>query len=348
MDPYYITSGIGNLLYMSKRALEVTTTGELAPWFAVTSPLRSWGIGKFAAEEGMRAPTLIGTHLAVPRQLLPQLSNQFAQRLEAGSQGWLGSVFGQANVQALSTRLANAYANSLYSQLQTVGGGRGSILQQQTTANNKLTRAISQAKGPVRTFLEAWHALLNSAHNAASFDYFRRNQPGHRTFQDRILRRDTSPNIPLPELARRARHLTGDPRIGGEYYTTLPGTKGGRATPIRFVDETSRVSHTLGKVAKAYGASTEFGRTAMPWYNATIQGGKRIGEAYLDNPSKFTARMWLYYIAPTASLYLGVKSLGNDPNGRSYLDYMMNARTEYNKINELVRTHSGPSRRGRY
>jgi hypothetical protein len=124
--------------------------------------------------------------------------------------------------------------------------------------------------------------------------------------------------------------MTGDPRIGGEYYTNTPGSKGG-ANPIRFVDDSSRVSHTLGVVAKQYGKVTEFGRTAIPWYNATTQGVKRLGEAYLDNPTKFTARAWLYYIAPTASLYLGTKSLGNDPNGRSYIDYAQNGRSEYTK-----------------
>lgn len=338
MDPYYITSGIGNLFYMTKRALEVTTTGELAPWFAATSPLRSHQIGKFAEVEG-NTPTLAGTFLAVPRQLGPQLANtrfvqHVAQRLNQGSGGWLGQVFGQQNVQALSARLAHAYDNSLYAQLQTVGGGRGSILQQQTTANNRLTRAIRRANGPARQFLEAYRSLLNAAHNAAAFDYYRRNQPGFRSWSQRAMgkpSRARGNNVSRSELAADTRNLTGDPRIGGEYYTTIPGAKGGHATPIRFVDDTSRVSHTLGQLARGHGALTEIGRTAIPWYNATVQGMRRIGEAYLENPSKFTARTWLYYIAPTASLYLGVKSLGNDPNGVNYLDYMMNGRSEYNK-----------------
>jgi hypothetical protein len=259
---------------------------------------------------------LLGTTLAIPRQLLPQASNQIAGMLDRGSGGWLGSVFGQGNVQALSARLANAYSNSLYAQLQSVGGGRGSILQQQTSANNRLTRAIRNVQGPARQFLESYRALLNSAHNAAAFDYARRNQG----------------RTSLPDLARRARHLTGDPRIGGEYYTTLPGAKGGHATPIRYVNEQSRVSHTAGQVARGYGVLTEGARAAVPWWNASVQGIKRIGESYLDNPAKFSARTWLYYIAPTASLYMGTKALGNDPNGRSYIDYMMNGRTEYNKI----------------
>ena len=313
MDPYYITGNTGSLLYATKRALEVTTTGELAPWFAFTNMYRSWGIGKFTVEDGMRSPTFIGTHTAIPRQLLPQLGNWAGQRLENGSLGWLNGVFGQGSTQALGTRMVNAYANSLYAQLQTVGGSRGSILQQQTSANNRLTRAIQRSQGPARQFLEAYRSLLNAVHNAAAFDYARRNQG----------------RVSLPELGRRARNLTGDPRIGGEYYTNVPGS--GKATPIRFVDDTSHVSHTLGNVAKVHGYATELGRTSLPWYNATVQGMKRLGEAYTDNPSKFTTRAWMYYIAPTASLYLGTKSLGKDPNGRSYIDYAQNGRSEYNK-----------------
>jgi hypothetical protein len=315
MDPYYMTSMGGNLFYTAKRALEVTTTGELAPWFAATSLYRNWGIGKITTEQGMRSPTFAGSHMAIPRQLGPQMANYISKTLDANSGGWLTNVFGQGNVDALSQRLAHAYQNSLYHQLETVGGGRGSILQQQTSANNRLANAIRSSTGPAKQALEAYRSLLNSVHNAAAFDYARRNQG----------------RVSLPELASRARNMTGDPRIGGEYFTKLPGAK--RQHAIRFEDETSRVSHTLGLTGKyLYGPATEFGRTAIPWYNATVQGVKKIGAAYTENPAKFTARTWLYYVAPTASLYAMTQALGTDPNGVSYVDYMMNRRSEYNKI----------------
>jgi hypothetical protein len=315
MDPYYMTSMGGNLFYSAKRALEVTTTGELAPWFAATSLYRNWGIGKITTEAGMKSPTFIGSHMAIPRQLGPQMANYISKTLDANSGGWLSNVFGQGNIDALSQRLAHAYQNSLYHQLETVGGGRGSILQQQTSANNRLANAIRSSTGPARTFLEGYRSLLNSVHNAAAFDYARRNQG----------------RVSLPELGSRARNMTGDPRIGGEYFTKLPGAK--RQHAIRFEDETSRVSHTLGLTGKyLYGPATEFGRTALPWYNATVQGVKKIGSAYSENPAKFTARTWLYYVAPTASLYAAAQALGTDPNGMSYTDYAMNRRSEYNKI----------------
>jgi hypothetical protein len=315
MDPYYITSMTGNVFYSAKRALEVTTTGELAPWFAPVSMYRNLGIGRFTAEEGMLPPSVLGTHMAVPRQIAPQMANYISRTLDANSGGWLTNVFGQGNIDALSQRLAHAYQNSLFHQLETVGGGRGSILQQQTSANNRLANAIRDTTGPARQFLEGYRSLLNSVHNAAAFDYARRNQG----------------RVSLPELGMRARNMTGDPRIGGEYYTTLPGAT--KPSAIRFVDEESRVSHTLGRFNRGlHGPATEFGRTSVSWYNATVQGVRRLGQSYTENPAKFTARTWLYYIAPSASLYMATQSLGNDPNGMSYIDYAMNRRSEYNKI----------------
>lgn len=323
MDPYYMTSMPGQLMYGMKRLTEVTTTGELAPWFAVTSFIRSWQIGKLTAEQGMRSPGLMTSTAAIPQQLYPQLAREISTRLDTMSAGWLGRTLGPQNLQGLSRRLAHHYEQSLYAQLQTVGGGRGSILQQQVQATNNLQRAINKAVSPgARAFLESYRALLNSIHNAPSFAYARKN----------IGKK------PLPELARSARHLTGDPRTGGQFFTKGTGTD--RAIPIRFLDEQTPVRGTFGMahqqdVADAlqkYGAATELGRTAIPWFNATVQGVKRIGEAYLENPTKFTGRMWLYQIAPAVAMYSATKALGNDPNGRSYTDHMMNGRSAYNKM----------------
>lgn len=314
MDPYAMQSLPGQIVYTTKRLMEVGTTGELAPWFAVTSMIRSWQIGKLTAERGMKSPTALGTMAAIPQQVLPQLANRIAPMLDAASGGWLGNVFGQGNVQALGQRLAVAYGRSLFAQLQTVGGGRGSILQQQVSANNRLTDAISHASGPFKELLEGYRALLNSVHNAPAFNYARRNRG----------------RVALPELAMRARHMTGDPRVGGEFFTKATGSD--RPAPIRFENDQSRLSQTLGKVTKGYGLATEFGRGWIPWYNATIQGVKRIGEAYLADPAQFMMRAWLYQGLPAASTYFGARALGTDSNGRSYVDYMMNGRSEYNKM----------------
>jgi hypothetical protein len=328
LDPYAIT-GIGQqALYSTKRLFEMSTTGELAPWFAVTSAVRSYLIGKHVAEAGYKSPTIAGTLAAIPRQIIPQLADKISRTIESSSSGWISSVFGQQYAQSLSTRLANVYINSLWHTLEAVGGGRGSIMQQQMSATNKLTDAISKAAGPAKTLLEGYRALLNSMHNAPAFDYARRNLG----------------KTSLPDLARRARNLTGDPRIGGEFYTRLPGE--GRAVPIRMEMELNRLSQTLNnygfdniakatdptQLAKLFGWATEGGRQAIPWYNATIQGAKRIGAAYLENPAKFVMRTWAYTMLPAAASYLLSRGMGTDPDGRSYVDHLMNRRSEYQKM----------------
>lgn len=318
MDPYYMSGMAQQLAYSTKRALEITTTGELAPWFAPTSLLRNWWLAKVATPEGRQAPSLLGSFTAVPKQLYPQVANAIAKAIDNGSVGWFSNVLGPANLQALSTRLALVYDRSMFAQLETVGGGRGSILQQQIDVNNRLTQAIKGLSGPVvesgRAFLEAYRALLNSMHNAPMYDYALKN------------RGRTS----LPMLASEARGLTGDPRIGGEYYTKAAGSD--RPHAIRYINKQSRLSQTAGKAIRAYGAVTELGRSALPWFNTSVQGIKRVGEAYLANPAKFVTQTWLYQLLPAAAVYLGARALGNDPNGTSYVDYMMNRRSEYDKL----------------
>lgn len=318
LDPYYLGSA-GSALYASRRMLEMTTTGALAPLFAITSALRNWQISKFTAPTGMRSSTLFGTVAAIPEQLLPQMARYLSRVLENNSGGWLGTVLGgQGNVNALSTRLAAAYDNSLYAMLQTVGTYKGSILQQQYTTQqvagmNALLQAANSLTGPAaefgRTALQGYHSLLHSVHNAPAYNFARRNR---------------NLNMSLQELAMHARRLTGDPSVGGQFYTS-----GGRA--IRFVNEQNRVSHTAGQIVKGYGYLTEQGRNWVPWWNATTQGIKRIGEAYLENPAKFVGHAWMYSIAPAAASYLMSRAFDKDPSGLSYVDYQMNRRSDYAK-----------------
>lgn len=323
MDPYYMTSNAGQLLHSSKRLLESGSTGMLAPWFAVTSMIRSWQIGKYTAGvgTGMNPPTALGTLYAIPQQLLPQLGKTIANTLEHGSGGWLGAVLGKGNVDALGNRLSKAYNDSLVAQMQTVGTTRGSILEQQIQAQGRLQAAIDVAKENTKPFLSGYKALLHAVHNAPMHNFAVRNTRG--TLMQRIL--GNKPNKSLSTVGQEARHLTGDPHTGGRYKVM---SDEGKSHPIR-MEGTGRVTHTATNL---YGRASEFGRESIPWFNITTQGIKRIGEAYVKNPTEFTAKMWTYAMMPAAASYYGAKSLGNDPNGVSYTDYMMNRRSEYQKL----------------
>lgn len=312
MDPYVMTSGAGQLIYGAKRMLEFGATGLGAPFFAPTSLLRNWQIAKYTADAGHRKPSLVGSLLAIPRQLYPQVARSVSMSLEAGGGGMLSRFAGQPWVDSLAQRLAGHYNASLYAQLQRVGSARGSILEHEriSTGLEAFKSAISEYAGPARPFLNAYKGLLESIHNGPAFDYVRKNLSVG----------------PLPQLASRARALTGDPRVAGQY---LFG-KGG--TPIRY-ERGGSVSHTIGEMAvRPYLQANEYlGRVATPWFNATQQGIKRIGEAYLTNPVAFVRNAWLYAGMPAAAGYLYTHALGNDPNGKSYIDYMLNGRSAYNR-----------------
>lgn len=312
MDPYYISHGLARGVYMTKRLMEATTTGAFAPWFAATSMLRNFHLGIMSTPQGFRMAGPIATTMAIPRQLLPQLTDAVASSLDRGGFASLIRYIpgvGDAGVQAISTRLAHEYERSLYAQLQSVGSHRGSIMEQQIAANTALARAARYVPAPFRALWSAYTASLSAAHNSASFAFARKNYG----------------RVPLTELAVETRRLTGDPRTGGQYYV------GKTNKPIRFQEDDS-VSHTVGHfLARNYGRVTEAGRVGVPWYNATTQGIKRIGEAYLENPVRFVTNAWMFVGIPSAASYLLSNTLGKDPNGLSYVDYQMNRRSDYKK-----------------
>lgn len=298
IDPYYFSSSWGQAFYGTKRLFEMSTTGELAPWFSLTSALRSWQIGKYTSE-GLKSPTAIGSISAIPQQLIPQAAKVVGDALNRGSAGWIGNTFGQAFTRALGARLVKTYDDSFFALMQHHGSHRGAVLQQQVqNANSTWGKAIAEAPGKFKPILDGYRALLNSIHNAPAFNFARRNRT----------------RLPPSVLAAKARHLTGDPRIGGEFST--------RSGPIRLEGQ----NKALTELTKMYGAASEAGRGAAPWFNYTVQGIKRIGEAYLKNPMAFTGRVWLYAMMPAAGLAFYNRSLGPE-----YYDYQMNRRSDYKK-----------------
>jgi hypothetical protein len=330
LDPYSVGGSLSQTLYATKRLAESGATGVLAPWFSVTSALRSWQIGKITGGKAilggptaganggppmmvnLKPPTLLGMTQAVPAQLYPQLAKEMSKRLESTSGGWITKVLGPQTSQALSTRLADAYNRSFYAQLEHAGTHQGSFLQHQAQLNTALQTAMRQAQGPARDFLNSYKSFLQAVHNSASFDFAKKNVG----------------SVPLPRLAQEARHLTGDPTVGGQFFRANTD-RAGRA--IRLEDNRPS-TQLLTKAVQGYGFATEIGRRTVPWWNITTQGMKRIGESYIENPASFVGKAYLYQALPAAALYSYVRGLGIDPNGVSYSDYMMNRRSEYAKL----------------
>lgn len=315
-DYHMITGWAGNTLYATKRMLESTTTGNLAPNFAVTSALRSYWIAKFTTEQGFKAPTAVGTIMAIPQQLLPQVARSVSRGLEAGSGGILNQVFPQPFTNGLARRLANYYEQSVYAMAKRAGSHRGSVLEQQHFATqlaraNQAFNAAAASSNLVRGvqhFWNAWRASIEAVHNAPAFNFIKRN----------IGKEGES------QLALRARRLTGDPRTGGEYL-------GPKRRPIRFESDNKWDQDVMRRLVQGYGWTMNQASQAVPWWNATLQGAKRIGEAYLHDPIRFTRSATIYGMLPAASLFYYAKALDKDPNGKSYIDYLLNGRSAYNR-----------------
>lgn len=338
MDPYYFQNGALDLMYKTKRIVEATTTGMFAPWFAETSFLRNHQIiaPTAATIPGVKQPyplqSAYQSVAAIPQQLGPQLAGfgsktvngpaaqAIYNTLDRASGGWLNQTLGPQFLQSLSKRLQTIHDTSLYARLEAAGSHRGSILEHQirdpnamhwrrlTQTNNALLNsAINTTQGLTRTFLEGWKHTLGAVHNAPSYAFARRNA-------DRFT---------IPELAGMTRQVTGDPMSGGQF------TNKGRV--IRFQDEGfGGMLKTRG--VQALGGVAEAGRIAVPWFNPSLQGMKRIGQAYMENPKKFVANMWLYTQLPAATAYAWNRAIGNDPQGVSYSDYHMNGRSQYNTM----------------
>lgn len=338
MDPYVMNGMAAQIFHATKRGYEITTTGPLAPNFALTSMIRNHAIQKLTAgasltqRTGPRSARVWDTAMAIPQQLAPQLARSVGQALENGSNGWFTQTFGRAATALLSQRLAHtlntslpivmqnashrlqaAAERSVYTRMERAGGIRGDINQQQVEATTAIRQVIERLHPAWRGPLKGYLNVLESMHNAPNFAFVRRN----------LGRGQTD-----AELALTARGLTGDPRVGGQYYV------GGTKNPItREVEGWARVPQ---RAAEMVGGVAEIARTALPWANPMIQGPKRLGQAYLENPARFTTQLWMYALLPATVSYLAARAMGKDPNGVSYSDHQMNGRSEYAKTMEMI------------
>jgi hypothetical protein len=318
-----IMTGPGDMIYAAKRAIEWGGTGMGAPSFAPISLVRNWQIGKQSAERGFWTPTALGSLKAIPQQLYPQLAKAIHESIDAGA---LSRFAGTGWVDSLSKTLAKVYDDSLYAQLKSVGSSRGSILEHEriSTGLQQMQKRLDEWMGPAKPYVMPWlngyKSLVESIHNGPAFNYVSRNL--------KTIDPDTGKNVTLPTMALKARRLTGDPKTSGQYY--FKDTRGVNL-PIRYETGGSSAQAAGESAMRMYLLANEWvGRGAIPWFNATQQGIKGIGMAYLRDPALFTRNMWLYAAMPSAALYLYSHALGKDPNGRSYVDYGRDGRTAYN------------------
>lgn len=313
MDPYMLNGPLSWITNGARNLTEKTTTGVFAPWFSTTNMIRNHHLIKVSEMQGFKTPNVLNTMAAIPQQLYPQLAKGISQRLNHWSEGYLGTIFDPNQMQALATKLAQVYDQSVYAGLSQRGGVHtGMFLDYNREAAQSIQAALASAPAGIgRTALGGLKALFESIHNAPVYAYASKNIKAGRN---------------ATEVAMAARDIVGNPNKVGQY-----ATRGGKA--IRFGEaEDSFLSKAATAPFKAYGLATEVGRNIVPWWNVTTQGMKRVGKAYIDNPAKFIGNAYLYQVMPAAAVYMYNRGLGLDPNGISYNDYQMNRRSGYNSL----------------
>lgn len=322
IDPYYYRD---NPLVPMRNLFEMTTTGSLAPWFAITGAIRAYRQGKINAPDGFTGPSILGTISAVPEQLLPQLAKVMADSIERGSMGRLSAIAPNLTNQ-LGNIAANIYDKSLFAQAQRLGGVNSSVIFREVDdATANLTKIAKRGTTPQHRMLRGLTGLLggtwqtyktglNAVHSAPMYSFLKRNW-------DVITDKD--------ELIRQARQFAGDPHTSGQGWTG----QGERARPVRSLagELSDGLYDTTADVATAgLRKATEVGRVAIPWYNYTVAGMKQLGKAYLANPNKFVARAWLYGGLPSAMIYFYNHALSQTEEAKANgWDYNERARGQY-------------------
>ena len=318
-DPAFLSSDTAQVLYRTKRAFEAGTTGILAPWFAFTQALREPAIGKVTHPPGTVAPKYRGVAQAVVEQITARTAQRWSKSLRESIDvdGVFSRTFGKKATKALSDRLGYHYRNSLLALIDNSGNYNAALLEQQWRQTRTALDKFLSSKNPrltpaQREGLAFWRTTLYSAHNAARYDFFKRNKDAALAAR--------KPAEALGELSQQTMKLTGDLTTAGVSHVR----SGGKTRPIRF--NTARPNVLTAPTASVVGGLAQFTRTGGPWANAMIKGMYAIGHRYWQNPAQFTSRVWATLGVPAVAEYAWNASLGPE-----YTEYMMEQRSAYNQ-----------------
>lgn len=336
IDPHAWTAPGLNFLVKSKSTFEQLTTGVAAPYFAVTSALRNYQMGKFTMEN-YNQPTALGTLAAIPQQVGPQLARAMSQELMHN--GILQQVIPANTRNQMAQHLATVWEGSFIARAEAAGTMRGSVLQSSYKSSmreleqwaNRLGRSPNIAQHSAGAMLRGYMTLLNDVHNAPAFNVMLRDLR-HRDPQGFAVRGAYNAAAEsMMESARTAREAFGSPLIQGGttwkdgnavYHTRMPpryvtdaqGNRVNRPVVDRIAEYT----------AMAYADGSEVARQVVPYFNITEQSIKVMAQAFARDPARFMTRTWLYIGVPSAIEY----SM-NAAAGPEQLDYFMNGRSEW-------------------
>lgn len=301
-------------LYGLKRLFEIGTTGPLSITFAPTTMIRDALTGSVLREKGLPAPGLIGTLAAVPQQVIPKFYRGASEALKTTLKDvpFMDPV---AKAQ-LADNLANRYARSMYALSNEVGGIDASLMKSNIEAGRGVMREVGRtleelgnkipgSQNPIMRALghspavlaRGWDTIFGAISDAPRFSVFKKQ-----------VEQGVNPS----EAAVAARRIAGDTSRGGKPYL---------ASGERIKADVQNKSATAP--AKFAGWSAAFAREAIPYYNPSVQGMRRLATRFVADPIRTNLNAWKYVGLPALAAYGW-----NEMMGPEYNDYAQQMRSE--------------------
>lgn len=301
--------------YSLKRFFEMGTTGALGLTFAPVTMMRDAITGNVVAPRGVGTPGILRTLAEVPRSVAAKTALASSLLLKYSFKD-VPFLTQQAKDQ-LATSLGAAYSNSLEAMANKVGGIDANLMKSTIDARkgvvNEVKRSLEASAGKVpganflgrsaRVLWDGWEGLFSSVSDAPRMAAFRQS-----------IKKGLTPE----DAAIQARATAGDTTRSGRVYKP-DGTR---------VDADA-VNKSALVPAAAVGKATQFAREAIPYVNPTIQGLRRVGTRFLQDPVRTTLRAWQYVGLPAVAAYGWNEMLGPEYNDyankqRSSRDQAMN------------------------
>jgi hypothetical protein len=292
-------------VYGFKRLWELGTTGPVSLTFAPVTAFRDSVGGWITMPKGFKGPTPLGTAVAIPKILWAKA--QLATMDMLGKNFEHLPFFTPQTKQMLAHQVSNAYMNSYYHMASQAGGVDASLLQSSIENAQgvmaQIGKTIQQGTGQLPatirwmgqspiSVMRGFRHIFNAVSEGPRFSAF-----------ERTVKAGKSPTEAVAEV----RKLTGDNTRSGRVYDPR-----GKMIGVDAVNKGATVLNpTIGTV-------TEMAREGVPYVNATVQGLRRVGEAFVRDPIGSNLKVWTAIGLPSLIMMGWNEMLGEEYNKFAY------------------------------